>query len=718
LQEQDIREIVGSMTLREKAGQLRQKLYGFSSYVKNEDGSVEPSEAFTDEVEKCQGLGFLYGLLRSDPWSKKDYGTGLTGVLAPKTYNMLQSYVMEHSRFNIPMLVSSECPHGNQILDGYLLPVNLAAGASFNPELLQKAASVSGKQLRTAGTQMALMSMLDVLRDPRWGRSEECYSEDPFLTARMASAAVKGMQSSGISCCAKHFAAQGQTTGGVNASSALIGENEFREIHMPAAVSAVSAGCDAVMAAYNDIDGVPCHANEKLLRGILRDEIGFNGLIMADGVALDRLTCFTGSDEESAAAALRAGIDVGLWDSAYDHLEEAVEKDEGLNVLLDEAVFRILMLKNKAGLFDEPFVPENDSYVSCISHDDIETDLELAEESVVLLKNDNVLPLKKGQHVAVTGPAAGDIYRMCGDYTPYLRDGSYCTILQGLVESGCVDAEYIDDVNDIKYFKDEAKDRFDAIILCIGGSSSRFDGANFDSNGAALDTSGLKMDCGEGVDLSSIELDKHQYELVRSAASLGIPVITIVVAGRPYALKDIPDSSDSLIYSFYPGPFGGRAISDILTGVSSPSGILPVSIPFSADQLPVYYNYRISYEAMKYADRKSDKPMYTFGYGLSYSKFEYSDIVKSCDDSKKVSIQFNVKNTGDMDSLDTVLLYVRKRGMVEHKIIVPRNRELSGFTKLRLAVGEEQKIEIQTQYTEDEIEKIILSDGRGDIISI
>ena len=712
MQETDIREIVESMTLKEKAGQLRQKLYGFSSYVKNDDGSVEPSEAFIDEVEKCQGLGFLYGLLRSDPWSKRDYGTGIAGALAPKTYNMLQSYVMEHSRFNIPMLVSSECPHGNQILDGYLLPVNLAVGASFNPRLLQEAASVSGKQLKAAGTQMALMSMLDVLRDPRWGRSEECYSEDPFLTAIMASAAVKGMQSAGVSCCAKHFAAQGQTTGGVNASSALIGENEFREIHMPGAVAAVKAGCDAIMAAYNDIDGIPCHANERLLRGTLRDEIGFNGLIMADGVAIDRLTCFTGSDEESAAAALRAGVDVGLWDEAYDHLEEAVQNDGDLNKLLDEAVYRILMLKKEMGLFDDPFVIENDSYVSCITQENIETDRELAEESIVLLKNDNALPIKKGNRVAVTGPAARDIYRMCGDYTPYLRNGSFCTILQGLDESENIDVKYIENIDA------EAADRFDAIILCIGGTSSRFEGANFDSNGAAIDTSGLKMDCGEGVDLSSIELDIHQYELVDQAAELGIPVITIVVAGRPYALRDIPNKSDALIYSFYPGPFGGRAMARILTGISSPSGILPVSIPFSSDQLPVYYNYRISYEAMKYADRESDTPRYSFGYGLSYSRFEYRDIVKKYDVDKNISIQFKVKNTGDMDSLDTVLLFVRKRGMESHKIIVPRDKELSGFVKLSLNIGEEQEIEIPTHCKDNEIEMMILSDGRGDILKI
>ena len=260
--------LLEEMTLAEKVGQLNQRLYGFRIYERkcvNGEDTIELSEEFRQEVEKYSGLGVLYGLYRADPWADKDYETGLTGVLSKKAYNQVQRYVLEHSRLGIPVMMSSECPHGHQALDGYLLPVNLLAGATFDPAMVRAAYRVSGRQLQNMGVDFALMSMLDVLRDPRWGRSEECYSEDPYLSARMAEAAVIGMQESGPEVVAKHFAAQGEGTGGVNASAARIGERELREIHFPPAAAAIKAGAKGIMAAYNEIDGVYCHANRWLL---------------------------------------------------------------------------------------------------------------------------------------------------------------------------------------------------------------------------------------------------------------------------------------------------------------------------------------------------------------------------------------------------------------------------------------------------------------------
>ena len=225
-------DLLGRMTLREKVGQLTQKLYGFASYTRHGE-EIELSPEFCREVERYGGLGTLYGLYRADPWSGKDFETGLDGALAPKARNQAQRYVLEHSRLGIPMLMSTECPHGHQALDGYLLPVNLAAGCTFAPELLAAAAEVSGRQLRDMGVDLALVSALDVLRDPRWGRSEECFGEDPYLASRMAEAVVEGMQSQGVDMVAKHMCAQGETTGGVNASAARIGQRELREIHLP-----------------------------------------------------------------------------------------------------------------------------------------------------------------------------------------------------------------------------------------------------------------------------------------------------------------------------------------------------------------------------------------------------------------------------------------------------------------------------------------------------
>ena len=259
------RDLLSRMTRKEKIGQLNQRLYGFRIYERKhtpEGEEVVLSDEFREEVLKYGGMGALYGLYRADPWADKDYATGLTGVLARKAYNQVQRFAVEHSRFGIPVLMSSECPHGHQALDGYLLPVNLAAGATFDPELIRSAYRVCGRQLAQDGVDLALVSMLDVLRDPRWGRSEECYGEDPVLCARMAQAAVKGMKEGGPAVVAKHFAAQGEGTGGVNASAARIGERELREIHLPPMAACAREGVQGVMAAYNEIDGIYCHVNK------------------------------------------------------------------------------------------------------------------------------------------------------------------------------------------------------------------------------------------------------------------------------------------------------------------------------------------------------------------------------------------------------------------------------------------------------------------------
>ena len=264
-------DLVSRMELREKVGQLTQRLYGWQAFEKNGE-ELTLSDVYKDEVDRYSGLGTLYGLHRADPWSGKDFETGLTGTLSTRAANMIQKYAIEHSRFGIPVLLSSECPHGHQALDGFLLPVNLAAGCSFDPDLFEEAAKVSGQQLKAMGIHLALVSALDILRDPRWGRSEECFGEDPYLASRMAQAVVRGIQSQGVDVTAKHMCAQGETTGGVNASAARIGQRELREIHLPPVKACVEAGVSSFMAAYNEIDGVYCHGNHWLLTDLLRGE--------------------------------------------------------------------------------------------------------------------------------------------------------------------------------------------------------------------------------------------------------------------------------------------------------------------------------------------------------------------------------------------------------------------------------------------------------------
>lgn len=707
-------DLLGRMTIREKAGQVNQRLYGFDCYIRT-GNSIKPTREFMKEVEHWGGLGVLYGLYRADPWSKRDFYTGLEGDLAPKAYNILQKYVVENSRFGIPMLISSECPHGHQALDGYLLPVNLAVGAAWNPELAADAYSVCAKQMKELGVNFALISMLDVLRDPRWGRSEECYSEDPYLCSALAGAVVNSVQSKGVPVVAKHFCAQGEGTGGINASAARIGERELREIHLPPVVACCNQGVSGIMAAYNEIDGIPCHANPRLLKDFLRGEMNFKGVIMADGTAVDRLNVLTGDYVGSGALALASGIDISLWDRGFTGLEEAIERGLLEEKELDSAVLRVLELKFSLGLFERPYLTENEDKTYQYSYMEHPQSMELARQSIVLLKNDGLLPLDMNRikSVAVIGPNADGIYNQLGDYTPPLREGEGVTLLKGLrdlsIRTEIVFAEGCSVCgSDESGFK-EAIDiaaSCDIVILALGGSSSRFSGAEFADNGAAIagDTpseGAMQMDCGEGMDCSGLKLPGVQHKLAKEIFSVGKPVVTVLIQGRPYAAEVEAVLSNAMITAFYPGPMGGQALAEILIGRLCPSGCLPVSIPRTPGQLPVYYNYKMSYDAMNYMDIHNS-PLFPFGFGLSYTTFDISDlnISDECISSeffrkgKNFELKFNVKNTGNYTGHAVMQLFVQD----VQASTVRRIRELKGFKKVCLEPGEERFCSLKLGY--------------------
>ena len=706
-----VNDLLSHMTLREKVGQLNQRLYGFRAYERKGDEITLTKETI-EETKYFGGLGVVYGLYRADPWSAKTEENGLSKEYAIKGYNLLQRCCLEHSRLGIPLLLSSECPHGHQALDGYLLPVNLAAGATFDQKLYKEAVSVCAHQLKQMGVNLSLVSALDVARDPRWGRTEECFGEDPYLCSCFAKAAVEGTQSEGVAMVAKHFCAQGETTGGVNASAARIGERELREIHLPAAKACCEAGVKGVMAAYNEIDGVYCHMNHHLLTEILRDEFGFDGIVMADGVALDRLQEAVGDEPHAAALALFAGVDVSLWDNVFPYLEDAIKDGLLDESLLDEAVKRVLTLKFEQGLFEHPYLPE-DSKEESYTMEKYPQSLQLARESVVLLKNQDVLPLKTSdQKILVLGPSADDIYRMLGDYTPPVSDENSFTLLKGLEylagERIIKTCSYTALTEEKKKEVQKLIDWADVVIMAIGGSSSRFGGALFDNNGAAVVQGTQKdskdsdlvrknkeawaMDCGEGMDSSTLSLPGDQLDWFLFVRESNKPLISIVVAGRPYAISEIASKTDALLYSFYPGPYGGLALAQLLYGQESPSGRLPISIPAHVGQLPVYYNPKRSYEAMKYWDEE-DHALYEFGEGLGYGQLLYENMTlqKETDhDSFTYKVTFSVSNKSDADDFAVPQLYVRDIAAST----VRRVRELKGFTKTSLKAGQTKQISI------------------------
>jgi beta-glucosidase len=704
-----VADLIGRLSLPEKIGQLNQFLYGWKCYQRTANG-IEITDEFKETVRDGK-QGAIYGLFRADPWTGATYGTGLLPEDGPRVANALQRFAIETSRWGIPLLLSEECPHGHMALDATIFPTNIGATCSWNPALYQRAMEVAAREIRNRGANLGLISVLDIARDPRWGRTEETVGEDPFLAAKFAEAAVLGLQGhptdyfgkDNIGAVVKHAAAQGEASGGHNAAPAVIGMRELREIHLPPIRAAFRAGAGAVMAAYNEVDGIACIGNRELLTGLFREELGFKGMIMADGTAVDRLTVLMGvSMPEAAAVALRAGVDLSLWDKAYLQLGEAVE--QGLVKMddLDAAVKRVLTLKFRLGLFDHPYLDENRPVETRTEAHRVAS-LDLSRESIVLLKNEkNVLPLPRTlKRVAVLGPNAHHTYNLLGDYTAPQREGQVITILQGVQAlapqqmevaycHGCgirdPDASELDEAV-------QAAREADVAILCLGGSSTRKFGAVFDTTGAASPGDVVaETDCGEGFDAASLRLPGIQEELFRRVAETGTPTVVVLVQGRPYAIPEIAKKAHAILAAWYPGQEAGRAVAEALFGDINPSGKLSISVPVSEAQLPVYYNYKPLARGA-YLDLPAE-PLYPFGFGLSYTKFGYSDlsIVPSPGKSStNFIVSATIENQGDRAGAEVVQLYLRDKAAT----VVRRVAELKAFEKINLQPGESRQVKFE-----------------------
>lgn len=424
---------------------------------------------------------------------------------------------------------------------------------------------------------------------------------------------------------------------------------------------------------------------------------------MADGCAIDQLNVVTGDCVHSAAAALRAGVDIGLWDEAYGRLEEALEKGYITEEDIDRAVLRVLELKIKRGLFDNPLLDENQKPED-YSYEKYPQALQIARESVVLLENRNdILPLSKETgKIAVIGPNADAVYNQLGDYSPQVKRENCSTVLDGVRSYLGDKAVYARGCGVFDGTQEELEEavklaeQSDITILVLGGSSSRFGEVSFDANGAAISEHGVSMDCGEGVDTAELSLPAVQRELAEKIFATGSKVITVIIGGRAYALDTIAEKSDAVLYAFYPGMQGGKAIAEILFGDVNPSGRLPVSLPRCSGQLPVYYNYKNSYRSMHYYNIP-DGAAYTFGYGKCYTDFVYEDVSfgnteVALDELHKNGIQaeMTIKNVGEYDGYAVPLVYIAG----EQGSVVRRAKELKGFKKVWLKKGESKRVSI------------------------
>lgn len=709
---QRVEDLLSRMNIAEKVGQVNQHLYGWECYEKNGD-KIELTEKLKEHVKWGGGLGALYGLFRSDPWSKTDYKNGIPAKESWKVANLVQEYVLQHSRWKIPVLLVEECPHGHQGLDGISYPTNIGRGNTFNVALLEQSSRLMAKELAAKGVHLALVSTLDLAKDPRWGRTEECFGEDPILSARFSEAVVRGFQGEIISekvsfldqtveeinkkkdqigVVLKHCIAQGEASGGHNSGTVTIGRREFSDIYGPLLKSTRNAV--GVMAAYNDIDGIPCHINRALFEQTLRKEIGYQGIVMADGVALDRLSDVFTDKKTAAAYALAAGIDLSLWDETYTKIAEAIDNQVVDEKLLDQAVRRVLSVKFLLGLFEQPFANDPKEYWDHLMEESEHLNLETAKESITLLKNDGILPLdQQVKNIAVIGPNAHDVYHLLGDYSaPQTEDRLKKTIVQEIktefpqskvsYAQGCEVRNQEDQEEKLLEAVTLAQNS-DVIIAVLGGSSARNFDMEFLRNGA-VSSKGINMDSGENVDVASLSLGGYQEQLIEQLYQLGKPIITILVQGRPYDLMKIESFTNAIATAWFPGQEGGKAIAQMISGRNNPSGRLSLSYPRNSRQLPVYYYQRAASKQENYYDL-SGSPFYPFGHGLSYTTFEYSQMeVKT--DIDKVIISIKVKNTGSVSGKTSTLVYVR---LIDGAVI-QRTKLLKAFRKDELRSQEER----------------------------
>ena len=677
--------LLGQMTLDEKIGQLCCPI-GFNLY------DDESYKALIDTLP----VGGFWAVLRADPWSQKTLETGPDARESALIYNKMQRYAVENTRLGIPIYFAEECPHGLMAVGASVYPTGLGMAATWDEELLYKVGDAIGAEAAGRGAQFGYGPVLDIARDPRWSRVEETFGEDPYLSGTLGSAMIRGMQEH-VGATVKHFAAYGIPEGGHNGAAAQMGPNYLMSDYLSNFEIAVKNGAKSIMTSYNSIDGVPCTSNSWLLKDVLRKQWGFKGVVFSDlGSiwALHSTHRTAASQLEATAQAINAGVDIDLGASNYGtYLKTAVE--QGLVPIenVDDAVRRVLRFKYEIGLFDNPYidVPDND-VVKTHGRASPQT-LHTAQKSIVLLKNDGILPLSHDiVSIAIIGPNADNMYNQLGDYTAPQNPNHIVTVFDGIINrakdgtnffyaKGCSVRDTTD--ADFKEAVKEAKSA-DVTILVVGGSSARDFKTSYESTGAAVVNDHISdMDCGEGYDRVSLELSGLQEDLIKEIAKLHKPLIIVYIEGRPLLKNTANEVANALLTAFYPGEQGGNAIADIIFGNYNPAGRLPISQPRNTGQIPIYYSQPKPHD---YVECEST-PLFCFGHGLSYTKFEYSNlIVNKLNDTIEVSV--DVKNIGDYHGDEVVQLYIRD----EYASITPAEKLLKGFKRIFILKDETQHI--------------------------
>ena len=674
----------------------------------NADLEIENTvEALLDKMTLEEKLGQMNQL---SPWDFDELAgkvrKGEVGSILNYTdsalVNKIQRVAVEESRLGIPLLVSRDVIHGYKTI----FPIPLGQAATFNPQIVERGARVAAVEASADGIRWTFAPMIDISRDPRWGRIAESCGEDPYLTSVMGTAMIKGFQGSSLNsptsmaACAKHFVAYGASEGGKDYNSTFVPERVLRTVYLPPFKAAVDAGCATFMTSFNDNDGVPGTANKFVLKDILRDEWKFDGMVVTDWASAAEMINhgFCADGKDAAEKSVNAGVDMDMVSETFiKNLKRSLEENVVSMQAIDNAVRNILRLKFRMGLFDNPYIatPQRVKY----AEEHLKAAKEAVEQSVILLKNSNgTLPLTDNvRTIAVVGPMADAPYEQLGTWVFDGEKEHTVTPLKAIKEM------YGDKVNVIfesalAYSRDKDRSgivkavsaacRADAVIVFVGEES---------------------ILSGEAHSLANLDLQGAQSELIKSLSAVGKPLVTVVMAGRQLTIGKEVEASDAVLYSFHPGTMGGPAIADILFGKVNPSAKTPVTFPRMTGQLPMYYAHNntgrpanptemlideIPVEAGQtsvgcrsfYLDA-GDTPLFPFGYGLSYTTFEYSNLKLASDMltvGGELLVTVDLKNTGRYDGVEVVQLYIQdKIGSVTRPV-----KELKAFRRVALKAGE------------------------------
>lgn len=686
MDQQNLKKLVGDMSLTEKINQLLQVTSGF----------------FVNEAE-------LTGPIRENGITEESISEAgsIIGLLGAKKYKEIQDAYIEKHPHKIPLLIMLDVINGFRTI----FPIPLAQGATFEPELSKKCAKIAAKESAVSGVHVTFAPMVDLVRDARWGRVMESTGEDTKLNSDFAAAMVEGFQGNHvgeeyqIAACVKHFAAYGAPTAGREYNTVELSENTLRGYYLPAYEAAIKAGVEMVMTSFNTLNGVPATGNQWLMRDVLRDEMEFDGVLISDWAAIEELIYhgYAKDRKEAAGLAMNAGVDIDMMTGIYSkNLASLIEDGTVKEEILDEAVLRILQLKNKLGLFENPYKDADEEkekeIILCEEHRQVS--LEAAEKSFVLLKNEGILPLNKKEKVAFIGPFVHEkeiygTWSMLGrpedtvsiaDTAQKYRVDYEVTFAKGCDILGEEDINLIPEVHGkamkledqetlIKEAVEAAKNA-DKVILALGEH---------------------RRMSGEAASRAELTLPKVQERLLHAIYEVNPNIGVILFTGRPLDLRLVSEKSQAILNVWMPGTEGGNAILNVLTGKVSPSGKLPMSFPYCVGQVPVHYNeyftgrpYDPKSGGKEYRSNYRDipnTPLYPFGYGLSYSKFHYSDLKLSKDtmqEGETIDACITIKNEGEYGGTETVQLYIRD---CVGSVVRPR-KELKSYQKVELQPGE------------------------------